>query len=158
MEVAAAEAADKAAVDEVVEVVDEAAAELVAHTVFLVGEIVKAVTVKSGVPPAVQVQHGSPKASPLVMLMVVSVVLKSALQKVVSHVSEAAEKAVAKSVNWDESLSGWPSAWAKLSPFGIFFRYELRAWTWDTESTAAAAKAQTVESFMVLELGWSAWE
>lgn len=43
-------------------------------------------------------QHGSPKASPLVMLIDVSVVLKSALQKSELQVSSAASKAVAKSV------------------------------------------------------------
>lgn len=77
-----------------------------AHTVFFVGEIVNAVTEKSGVPPTVHVQHGSPNASPLVMLIVESVVLKSALQNAPAHVSEAASKAVAKSVYCDESSFG----------------------------------------------------
>lgn len=70
------------------------------------GEIVKAVTVKSGVAPTVHVQHGSPNASPLVMSIVISVVLNAALQKSVVHVIAASENAFANSVYCDESSSG----------------------------------------------------
>lgn len=41
---------------------------LEAHVVALPGVVVKADTVKSGLPPFFHVQHGSPKAAPLVML------------------------------------------------------------------------------------------
>jgi hypothetical protein len=58
--VAADEAVDVAA-DEAVDV-DEA------HVVASVGDVVNAVTVKSGVPPTAHVQHGSPKAWPFVMV------------------------------------------------------------------------------------------
>lgn len=107
--------------------VDVVADEDDAHTVLVVGEIVNAVTVKSGVAPTVHVQHGSPNASPLVMSIVMSEVLNAALQKSVVHVIAASEKALAKSVYFDESSSGWPSACSKLSPFGIFFRYVFKA-------------------------------
>lgn len=110
-----------------------------AQTVLVVGEIVKAVTVKSGVAPTVHVQHGSPNASPLVMSMVMSEVLNAALQKSVVHVIAASEKALAKSVYCDESSFGWPSACSKLSPFGIFFRYDFKASVCDAESTMTAA-------------------
>jgi hypothetical protein len=61
-ELPAVDEAVEAAVDEAVDVwlVD-------AHTVASPGVVVKAVTVKSGVPPFVHVQHGSPKAAPFVM-------------------------------------------------------------------------------------------
>jgi hypothetical protein len=125
-----AEPVEEAAVDVVVVAADAEPVELaavldavldavlaleVAHVVASVGDVVNAVTVKSGVPPSTQVQHGSPKASPLVMVDDGNVVW----QKSVDHVSSAASKAVAKSVYCELSLSGWPSSCEKSEPFGM---------------------------------------
>ncbi|KAL4092565.1 hypothetical protein PRIC1_011557 [Phytophthora ramorum] len=101
------------------EVVDEAADEVVeadvAHTVAVVGSVVKAVTVKSGVPPWAQVQQGSPKAAPLVM----SELGKVSAQKAAVQESPTASKAVAKSVYCELSLSGCPSSCEKRDPLGM---------------------------------------
>ncbi|KAK1937909.1 hypothetical protein P3T76_009646 [Phytophthora citrophthora] len=81
----------EAAVDiEADDVVDDA----VAQTIAVVGSVVKGVTVKSGVPPCDQVQHGSPNAAPLVM----SELGKVSAQKSAVQESPTASKAVAKSV------------------------------------------------------------
>ncbi|GMF43457.1 unnamed protein product [Phytophthora fragariaefolia] len=101
-------AVDVAAADEVVD--DD-----VAHTVAVVGSVVNGVTVKSGVPPCDQVQQGSPKAAPLVM----SLLGKMSAQKSAVQESPTASKAVAKSVNWELSLSGCPSSCEKRSPLGM---------------------------------------
>jgi hypothetical protein len=108
----------EAAVDAAVDVAaDEAvvADEEDAQTVAVVGSVVKAVTVKSGVPPCVQVQHGSPKAAPLV----ISELGKVSAQKAAVQESPTASKAVAKSVYWELSLSGCPSSCEKSDPLGM---------------------------------------
>lgn len=112
--VAADEAVD-AAVEEVVDAAVDDAVEDDAQTVAVVGSVVKGVTVKSGVSPCDQVQHGSPKAAPLVMVDPGKVsAQKSAVQE-----SPTASKAVAKSVYWELSLSGCPSSWEKSEPLGM---------------------------------------
>ncbi|RLN48863.1 hypothetical protein BBJ28_00020810 [Nothophytophthora sp. Chile5] len=68
VELPAVEAAVDEAVLAAVLAAVEAAVDEEAHTVALPGVVVNAVTVKSGVPPFAHVQHGSPNASPLVML------------------------------------------------------------------------------------------
>lgn len=85
-----AEAADD--VVAAVEAADEA--EALAHVVCVVGLVVKAVTVKAGVSPTAQTQHGSPKASPLVIDEEGNVVW----QKSVVQVALTPSKAVPKSV------------------------------------------------------------
>lgn len=80
VEVAAAEAADEA--------------EALAHVVCVVGLVVKAVTVKAGVSPTAQTQHGSPKASPLVMDELGNVVLQKSAVQVALMPSKAVPNAV----------------------------------------------------------------
>jgi hypothetical protein len=105
------------------EAVEPPAAPPEAHTVALPGVVVKAVTVKSGVPPLVHVQHGSPKAAPFV----IDAPGKVALQKSGVHVWSAAPKAVPNLVNCELSLSGWPKSCANELPFGSSSRYAFMA-------------------------------
>jgi len=105
------------------EAVEPPAAPPEAHTVALPGVVVKAVTVKSGVPPLVHVQHGSPKAAPFV----IDAPGKVALQKSGVHVWSAAPKAVPNLVNCELSLSGWPKSCANELPFGSSSRYVFMA-------------------------------
>jgi hypothetical protein len=105
------------------EAVEPPAAPPEAHTVALPGVVVKAVTVKSGVPPLVHVQHGSPKAAPFV----IDAPGKVALQNSGVHVWSAAPKAVPNLVNCELSLSGWPKSCANELPFGSSSRYAFMA-------------------------------
>lgn len=83
----------------------------VVHTVFLVGVVVNAVTACEGVSPFFHVQHGSPDASPLVMLAP----RKLALQNSGVQGFSAPRNAVAKFVKRLSSL------------FGMLSRYFLSA-------------------------------